>query len=154
MGVPTSAVGYTAAMSKREDHEVHKDTWWGHWTKSKRFHYLIHKSPKLFCILSQINPSLPMQFCIYLLFIDCNLAFCLGCVFLPIHVIFNLSHHPVYMLLFLSDSNTWPTYCHCRWLAVERHWTGVNSSGMMFVETVTKINQLTSIFSVLAFESR
>ena len=24
MGVPTSAVGYTSAMSRREDHEVHK----------------------------------------------------------------------------------------------------------------------------------
>ena len=38
MGVPTSEVGYTAAMSRREDHEVHKDMWWGHWTqKRKRF---------------------------------------------------------------------------------------------------------------------
>ena len=27
MGVPTSAVGYTAAMSRREDHEVHRDMW-------------------------------------------------------------------------------------------------------------------------------
>ena len=35
MGVPTSAVGYTAAMPRREDHEVHKDTWWGHWTNKK-----------------------------------------------------------------------------------------------------------------------
>ena len=35
MGVPTSAVGYTAAMSRREDHEVHKDMWWGHWTNKK-----------------------------------------------------------------------------------------------------------------------
>ena len=34
MGVPTSEVGYTAAMPRREDHEVHKDTWW-HWTKKK-----------------------------------------------------------------------------------------------------------------------
>ena len=25
MGVPTSEVGYTAAMPRREDHEVHKD---------------------------------------------------------------------------------------------------------------------------------
>jgi hypothetical protein len=25
MGVPTSEVGYTAAMSRREDHEVHMD---------------------------------------------------------------------------------------------------------------------------------
>jgi len=31
MGVPTSEVGYTAAMPRREDHEVHKDMWW-HWT--------------------------------------------------------------------------------------------------------------------------
>jgi len=34
MGVPTSEVGYTAAMSRREDHEVHKDMWW-HWTKKE-----------------------------------------------------------------------------------------------------------------------
>jgi len=26
MGVPTSEVGYTSAMSRREDHEVHKKT--------------------------------------------------------------------------------------------------------------------------------
>jgi len=32
MGVPTSEVGYTPAMSRREDHEVHKDMWW-HWIK-------------------------------------------------------------------------------------------------------------------------
>ena len=31
MGVPTSEVGYTPAMPRREDHEVHKDMWW-HWT--------------------------------------------------------------------------------------------------------------------------
>ena len=35
MGVPTSEVSYTAAMPRREDHEVHKDMWWGHWTKKK-----------------------------------------------------------------------------------------------------------------------
>jgi len=28
MGVPTSEVGYTAAMPRREDHEVHMDMWW------------------------------------------------------------------------------------------------------------------------------
>ena len=27
MGVPSSEVGYTSAMPRREDHEVHKDTW-------------------------------------------------------------------------------------------------------------------------------
>jgi len=34
MGVPTSEVGYTPAMPRREDqdHEVHKDMWW-HWEK-------------------------------------------------------------------------------------------------------------------------
>jgi len=30
MSVPTSEVGYTSAMPRREDHEVHKDMW-GHW---------------------------------------------------------------------------------------------------------------------------
>jgi len=34
MGVPTSEVGYTPAMPRREDHEVHKDMWW-HWTEKK-----------------------------------------------------------------------------------------------------------------------
>jgi len=31
MGVPASEVGYTSAMPRREDHEVHKDMWgiWG-----------------------------------------------------------------------------------------------------------------------------
>jgi hypothetical protein len=35
MGVPTSEVGYTTAMPRREDHEVHKDMWWWHWIKKK-----------------------------------------------------------------------------------------------------------------------
>jgi len=30
MGVPTSEIGYTSTMPRREDHEVHKDMW-GHW---------------------------------------------------------------------------------------------------------------------------
>jgi len=34
MGVPTSEVGYTPAMPRREDHEVHKDMWW-QWGKRK-----------------------------------------------------------------------------------------------------------------------
>jgi len=41
MGVPTSAVGYTAAMSRREDHEVRKDMWWGHWTKKQSNVFII-----------------------------------------------------------------------------------------------------------------
>ena len=36
MGIPTSEVGYTSAMPRREDHEVHKDMW-GHWEKKKLF---------------------------------------------------------------------------------------------------------------------
>jgi hypothetical protein len=32
MGVPTSEVGYTTAIPRREVHEVHKDMWW-HWIK-------------------------------------------------------------------------------------------------------------------------
>jgi hypothetical protein len=39
MDVPTSEVGHTAAMLRREDHEVHKDMWWGHWTKNKSFNF-------------------------------------------------------------------------------------------------------------------
>jgi len=35
MGVPTSEVGYTSAMPRREDREVRKDMW-GHWTKKKK----------------------------------------------------------------------------------------------------------------------
>ena len=30
MGIPKSEVGYTSAMPRRKDHEVHKDMW-GHW---------------------------------------------------------------------------------------------------------------------------
>jgi hypothetical protein len=44
MGVPTSEVGYTTAMSRREDHEVHKDMWW-HWIKkSVENNLLIYKA--------------------------------------------------------------------------------------------------------------
>jgi len=50
MDVPTSVVGYTPAMPRTEDHEVHKDMWW-HWTEKKLKHsarsrnleYLIQK---------------------------------------------------------------------------------------------------------------
>jgi len=35
MGVPTSEVGYTPAMPRREDHEVHKGMWL-HWKKKKK----------------------------------------------------------------------------------------------------------------------
>jgi hypothetical protein len=49
MGVPTSEVGYTTAMPRREDHEVHKDMCW-HWVK---------KIYKKFCLegaeLMQLN---------------------------------------------------------------------------------------------------
>jgi len=38
MGVATPEVGYTPAMPRREDHEVHKDMW-GHWTKKKNLVY-------------------------------------------------------------------------------------------------------------------
>jgi len=41
MGVPTSEVGYTAAMPRREDHEVHKDMWW-HWTKKTEVSNQLH----------------------------------------------------------------------------------------------------------------
>jgi len=38
MGVPTSEGGYTAAMPRRENHEVHKGVWW-HWEKKSRLSY-------------------------------------------------------------------------------------------------------------------
>jgi len=34
MGIPNSEVGYTSAMPRREDHEVHKDMW-GHRGENK-----------------------------------------------------------------------------------------------------------------------
>jgi len=38
MGVLNSEVGYTSAMPRREDHEVHKDMWGGggHWEEKKK----------------------------------------------------------------------------------------------------------------------
>jgi hypothetical protein len=42
MGVPTSEVGYTAAMPRREVHEVHKDMWWGIGPKNKLYADLWH----------------------------------------------------------------------------------------------------------------
>jgi len=38
MGIPTSEVGYTSVMPRREDHEVHKDMW-GHWGWGGYSHY-------------------------------------------------------------------------------------------------------------------
>jgi hypothetical protein len=46
MGVPTSEVGYTTAMPKREDHEVHKDMWW-HWIKKEHMKEPIKSSINL-----------------------------------------------------------------------------------------------------------
>ena len=52
MGVPTSVVGYTSAMPRREDHEVRKGHV-GHWIKKKNFtessllSLPLHKSPKV-----------------------------------------------------------------------------------------------------------
>jgi len=43
MGVPTSDVDYTPAMPG-EDHEVHKDIWWGEKTSGlyNKFSFLIY----------------------------------------------------------------------------------------------------------------
>jgi hypothetical protein len=51
MGVPTSEVCYTAAMPRREDHEVHKDMWW-HWTKETYLLFVIY-----FIIRAQLLPD-------------------------------------------------------------------------------------------------
>ena len=42
-------VGYTAAMARREDHEVHKDMWW-HWTKKKYIHGSVHRESNLITV--------------------------------------------------------------------------------------------------------
>jgi len=46
MGIPTSEVGYTSAMPRREDHEVHKDMW-GHLEKKMIPKYFFNLSPSL-----------------------------------------------------------------------------------------------------------
>jgi hypothetical protein len=62
MGVPTPEVGYTAAMPRREDHEVHKDVWW-HWT-SKQFFLLTSYPVILFhavCTVTVIKDFDPLN---------------------------------------------------------------------------------------------
>jgi len=43
MGVPASEVGYTSAVPRREDHEVHKDMW-GHWGEEKKKPNCVHRN--------------------------------------------------------------------------------------------------------------
>jgi len=45
MGVPTSEVGYTSVMPRREDQEVHRDMW-GHWGGEKKYIYIAYE-PKM-----------------------------------------------------------------------------------------------------------
>jgi len=52
MGVPTSEVGYTAAMLRREDHEVHKDMW-RHWTQKIYILFTIYAYLKRLTMLTQ-----------------------------------------------------------------------------------------------------
>jgi len=59
MGVPTSEVGYTAAMPSREDHEVHKDMWW-HWThKNRRYNYNYYKIFKIYKYMFRMTRNPP-----------------------------------------------------------------------------------------------
>jgi hypothetical protein len=46
MGVPTSEVGYTPAMPRREDHEVHKRTCGGIGEK-KKYYTVVEKDYKV-----------------------------------------------------------------------------------------------------------
>jgi hypothetical protein len=55
MGVPTSEVGYTTAMPRREDYEVHKDMWW-HWIKIKKKKHYFAKFP-LYGLCQDLTPS-------------------------------------------------------------------------------------------------
>jgi len=55
MGVPNTEVGYTSAMSRREDHEVHKDMWGierrrRRRRRSRRRKLIKYIGPKKFCI--------------------------------------------------------------------------------------------------------
>jgi len=42
MDVPTSEIGYTNAMPRREDYEVNKDMWWGVEIKFKKLPYSMY----------------------------------------------------------------------------------------------------------------
>jgi len=55
MGVPTSEVGYTPAMPRREDHEVHKDMWW-HWTTKKVIKPANHRNKAKICNCNIMTP--------------------------------------------------------------------------------------------------
>jgi len=46
MGVLTSEVGYTSAMPRREDHEVHKDMWGIEEKKKKKIYLFIFGNDK------------------------------------------------------------------------------------------------------------
>jgi hypothetical protein len=52
MDVPTAKVGYTAAMHRKEDHEIHKDMWW---------HGGRNKNPLKSSIVSKVSTYKPVQ---------------------------------------------------------------------------------------------
>jgi len=54
MGVPTSEVGYTSAMSRREDQEVHKDMW-GHWGEKIMIHLQAVYKKKDLCVCVKLG---------------------------------------------------------------------------------------------------
>ena len=56
MGVPTSEVGYTSAMPRREDHEVRKGHV-GHWIKKKNFMDFFH------CLMLKNNKTINKRVC-------------------------------------------------------------------------------------------
>ena len=61
MGVPTSEVGYTPAMPRREDHEVHKDMWW-HWGGGG--HVVALDKEKQFCFMrNELSTSVKQNQC-------------------------------------------------------------------------------------------
>jgi len=58
MGIPTLEVGYTSAMPRREDHEVHKDMW-GHLGEGgkKKYSTWNHKMTTFFSCYNLHNCS-------------------------------------------------------------------------------------------------
>ena len=57
MGVPTSEVGYTSTMPRREDHEVRKGHVW-HWIKKKFFDVLLTVHLSIILVFNQLNAQI------------------------------------------------------------------------------------------------
>jgi hypothetical protein len=85
MGVPTSEVGYTTAMPRREGHEVLKDMWWWHWKKKHIKYYLLHFILQAFDYIVTISFGYILHCVCFNLYcggfiLFCNVCVCVGFV--------------------------------------------------------------------------